>query len=120
MVERYLLSLLLEVGREKGLITYCCLASRLNGAVGRELLPEKGRGCGRVAVHLHRLCRKFYSLYGVLPGSVVVSKVTGMPSAGYFKFLREMGINFSDEKDFWLEALYRFYDFSLQFAFEEL
>jgi hypothetical protein len=42
---------------------------------------------------------------------VVVSKETGMPSKGYFAFLRSLGINYLSERALWKRELSKFYSF---------
>jgi hypothetical protein len=64
-----------------------------------------------VSRELHPLCTLFYRTYGVFPGSVVVSKGTGMPSKGYFAFLRSLGINYLSERALWKRELSKFYSF---------
>jgi hypothetical protein len=51
---------------------------------------------------LHEICRRNYRQKGILLGSIVVLKKTGIPSEGYFRFLREEGIlKEEDEIKFW-------------------
>lgn len=107
-----LVEILLEVGRRKSLITYTQLACELNTRAGRRVIPEKGRGLGRaVSKLLHPVCSWFFRNYGVLPGSVVVLRKTGMPSDGYFRFLELMGLQVDSRESTWRILLHDFYRF---------
>ncbi len=105
IVSRELLPLLLKVGSEKSFITYGEVAFRLNLSSPLLLSPL-----------LHPLCCSFYRRFKVLPGSVVVSKATGYPGKGYFKFIKSLGINFTDEPlSVWRRELEKFYSFCGEF-----
>ncbi|WP_457639140.1 hypothetical protein [Persephonella sp.] len=65
---------------------------------------------------LHKICSKTVKKEGFMLGAVVVSKKTGMPSEGFFKYaqkLYKIELNTEEEKlKFWkneLEKIYRRY-----------
>jgi len=110
LVER----ILLECGKEMRLITYRELAVELNRRLGKRVVPEKGRGLGRVISKLlHPVCDRYYREFEVLPGSVVVLSRTGMPADGYFKYLESRDIfkKGKDRRVFWKSKVFEFFEF---------
>ncbi|NPA57724.1 MAG: hypothetical protein GXN94_00365 [Aquificae bacterium] len=115
MLDESVKAVLVETVRKKELITYSRLAERVNGAVGRRVVPERGKGLvGVLTPVLHRLCASSVREGKPMIGAVVVSSRTGMPSEGFFRFASQLyNITFRDENDklkFWkgeLEKLYR-------------
>ena len=95
--------ILRERAKSKSFITYAELTKEINRRAGERLIPEKGRAMGRILSSvLHEICRRNYRQKGILLGSIVVLKKTGIPSEGYFRFLREEGIlKEEDEIEFW-------------------
>ncbi|WP_293443261.1 hypothetical protein [Persephonella sp.] len=82
--------LLIRLAKEKKTITYSQLASYINKK-SLEKLPEKGKALGTVlSKHLHVICEKYVKNGKPMIGSLVVSKKTGMPSEGFFKFAEKL------------------------------
>ncbi len=91
MVEWFVLEVLVEVGKKGKKISYSELLETVNGKVGREVVPFNRAGLSRILPSiLRRVCVYVYEVARVLPGSVVVSKSTGRPGKGYFRFLSEI------------------------------
>jgi len=100
------LGILVEVGKKRRLITYGQFSAEFNFRLGRKVLSPVS--ASRL---IRKACLLAYPKFGVFPGSVVVSKRKGMPSKGYFEFLRTFGISWSDERQIWLKLLNEFYEF---------
>ena len=104
--------ILFETGVKRELITYGDFLREINRAIGDFIFPERGVGMGSAVSRLiHPICTYFYRNFGVLPGSVVVSKRSGMPSEGYFKFLESLGFRVEERSSLWRELLENFYAF---------
>ncbi len=103
--------LLIRLAKEKKTITYSQLASYINKKSAKKL-PERGSALGTVlSKHLHTLCEKYVKNGKPMIGSLVVSKKTGMPSEGFFKFagkLYKIDLKNDDQKKiFWQNELKR-------------
>ncbi|WP_142936025.1 hypothetical protein [Balnearium lithotrophicum] len=98
--------ILIRTGRSKKLITYGKLSEEINFQFGRYIVHPIS-----VSRYIRQVCYEFYENFGVFPGSVVVSKSTGMPSEGYFSFIENFGFKSSDRKGLWLGLLNQFYRF---------
>ena len=78
--------------RDGKFLTYKDLALNLRRMTGFSI-PISGRFMGLfLGKLLNKVCREFYRDYGLLPGSIVVSKSKGIPSDGYFRFAHELGL----------------------------
>jgi hypothetical protein len=98
--------IMVEVGRRRSLITYSQLSETVNLQLKRKVVSPF-----TVSRLIRRVCFKVYPEFKVFPGSVVVNKETGMPSRGYFKFLKTFGITNEDKLQLWLRFLNEFYGF---------
>ncbi|WP_456403109.1 hypothetical protein [Persephonella sp.] len=106
--------ILLEMAKQKKLITYSQLAVQVN-KLSNEKIPEKGKGLGSVlSKHLHKICSQCYMEGKGLLGSIVVTKKTGMPSEGYFKFASNLyGLKLKTEEEkisFWKNELRKVFE----------
>ena len=58
----------------------------------------------KLAKLLHQTCSGSFEEEGFMLGSIVVSKATGMPSASFFKYARQIGaLEHDDEESFFQE-----------------
>ena len=91
----------------KKTIPYKEFAHKLNTKLKKPVLKNPIRA----GDFLRPVCRKTYAEFKVLPGSVVVSKTLGIPSKGYFNFVRSLGINFKEPEERWRLEVARFFKF---------
>ncbi|WP_457635187.1 hypothetical protein [Persephonella sp.] len=102
---------LIKLAKEKKTITYSQLALCINKK-SAEKLPEKGNALGSVlSKYLHTLCENYVRNGKPMIGSLVVSKKTGMPSEGFFRFAQKLYKidlkNGDQKKNFWQNELKR-------------
>ncbi|WP_456464538.1 hypothetical protein [Persephonella sp.] len=102
---------LIKLAKKRKTITYSQLALCINKK-SAEKLPERGNALGSVlSKYLHILCENYVRNGKPMIGSLVVSKKTGMPSEGFFRFaqkLYKIDLKNDDQKKiFWQNELKR-------------
>jgi len=114
-IEKIAENILLSRAKNKKTIFYSQLAKEINTAAGEKLIPEKGIAMASALTDiLHRICSRYAKNGRAMPGAVVISKKTGIPSDGFFRFasqLYNIKIESHEEREkFWedqIEKLFR-------------
>jgi len=82
--------LLIKKAKEKKTITYSQLAQEVSRLSG-DKFPKKGKVMSLLLTrYLHGICSSCVSKNLPMLGSIVVSKKTGKPSDGFFKFASKL------------------------------
>ena len=107
-------NLLIKKAKEKKTITYSQLAQEVFRLSGGKF-PKKGKIMSLfLTKHLHSICSSYVSKNLPMIGSIVVSKKTGKPSDGFFKFASKLyGIKLiTDEQKekFWQNEIKRVFE----------
>lgn len=96
-------ALLIQVARNRDLITYSEITAELQTAN----LHYHSHIFARL---LNEACYDEDNAGRPFLGAVVVTKQTGMPSGGFFRIAAERGRDVSDREAFWRSELARLYD----------
>jgi len=109
-IEKIAEDILLKRAKRRKTIFYSQLAREINAAAGKKVIPERGIAMASVLTEiLHSICSRHVKNGRAMPGALVVSKKTGIPSDGFFSFasqLYNIKLESSEErKRFWKDQL---------------
>ncbi|WP_456384267.1 hypothetical protein [Persephonella sp.] len=109
-IEKIAEDILLDRVKRRKTIFYSQLAREINAAAGKKVIPERGMAMASALTEiLHSICSGHVKKGRAMPGALVVSKKTGIPSDGFFRFasqLYNIKLESSEErKKFWKDQL---------------
>ena len=104
--------ILIDCAKKKKTITYSELAKQINQNSDKKIPSGKIMGIV-LSKYLHKLCESYVKNGKAMIGCLVVSKKSGIPSEGFFKFAQKLyNIEFKNDEEklkFWQNELKRIF-----------